>query len=269
MSEFLTATFFFKLTLAPLLVVVATLLGRRFGPRITGWIAGFPIVAGPVLLFYALEQGPLYAAAAAKATIEGLISLSVFALAYAWRGFFGKEGGEASPLACVVAGWTGFAVMTFLLQSVQVSLGKTLVWSLSALFLVGHSLPKSGAPRVATAPNRWDLPARVLATVSLVLGLTALAHYVGPRLAGLLTPFPVASTILTVFAQRQGGIASATAVLKGLIAGLNSFAGFCAVLALGLPLWPIWMAFAAALGTAVLIQTALYIALLKFERHEP
>lgn len=269
MSTTDSATLLAKLTLAPVMVLMATLAGRRWGSRVAGWLSGFPIVAGPVLFFYALEQGPLYAAAAAKSTIEGLISLSVFALVYAWRGVLGQSGREGSPLSCVLLGWAAFAVMTFLLEGVQASLGKTLLWTLAALFLAGHSLPAVAAAGTPLQPGRWDLPARLLATLCLVLGLTALAHSVPPRLAGLLTPFPVASTVLTVFAQRQGGIASAAAVLKGLLAGLNSFAAFCAVLALALPRWTIAQSFALALLASLLVQATLYIVLTRFERKAP
>ena len=46
-----------KVLLAPGFVVVASLAARRYGPRIGGLIAGLPVVAGPILLIYALEHG--------------------------------------------------------------------------------------------------------------------------------------------------------------------------------------------------------------------
>jgi hypothetical protein len=44
----------YKVTLAPLLVIGATLAGRKWGQTAAGLVAGFPIVAGPILVFFAL-----------------------------------------------------------------------------------------------------------------------------------------------------------------------------------------------------------------------
>ena len=60
------ATFAVKVLLAPSFVVGAS-LHRRYGPRIGGWVAGLPVVAGPILLVYALTQGAAFAADAAAA----------------------------------------------------------------------------------------------------------------------------------------------------------------------------------------------------------
>ena len=68
--------------LAPLLILLATLAGRRWGPAVGGWLAGLPLTSGPVSLILALEQGPEFAGRAALGTLFGLISLSAFSLVY-------------------------------------------------------------------------------------------------------------------------------------------------------------------------------------------
>ena len=72
-----------KLLLAPSFVVVASLASRRFGPRVGGLIAGLPVVAGPILLAYAIAHGSAFAAAAAVGTLMGLVSLIAFVVVYA------------------------------------------------------------------------------------------------------------------------------------------------------------------------------------------
>src|SRR4029450_4997683 len=86
--------------------------------------------------------------------------------------------------------------------------------------------------RRATAPlPRWDIPAR-MAVATLIVGvLIGLAPVLGPRITGLLSPFPVYAAILTVFAHRAQGGANATGVLRGLVAGLFGFVGFFVVVA--------------------------------------
>jgi hypothetical protein len=244
---------YYKLTIAPLLVVGATLAGRRWGQVASGLVAGFPIVAGPVLVFFALEQGNLFAAGAAQDTLLGLVSLSFFIVVYGWRAWAG-----ATPVACALAGWLGFALGTLLIGRVHASLPKALIWALLALFLARKSLPTVKDDQEPGPPSAWDLPLRALAAAAMVLGLTYFADYLGPRISGFLTPFPVASTVLTVFAHTQGGGAAAESVLKGLLLALNAFAGFCVVLAWTLPTHSIAVSFSLALAAATVIQALLF-----------
>ena len=44
-----------KLAAAPLVVWLASQAGRRFGHRVAGLIGGFPLIAGPIMLFLALD----------------------------------------------------------------------------------------------------------------------------------------------------------------------------------------------------------------------
>ena len=44
-----------KLTIVPLLIAAITFAGHRWGPAVSGWLAGLPVVAGPVLFFMAIE----------------------------------------------------------------------------------------------------------------------------------------------------------------------------------------------------------------------
>jgi hypothetical protein len=255
--------FLYKMTIAPVLVAGATLAGRRWGDLASGLVAGFPIVAGPILFFYALEQGPLFAADAALATLLGLFSLSLFILAYAWRAWSG-----GTPMSCVLLGWVAFAFGTLIVQAVLrhsvPSLPRAVFYAAASLFLALRSLPPMEAPARRGAPSHWDLPLRMLAAAALVFTLTRFAQALGPKLGGLLTPFPVASTVLAVFAQRQGAGEAAVAVLKGLLLALNAFAVFCAGLVVCLPRFGLVASFGLSLLGAVGLQ-----ALIVWRRRRP
>src|SRR3954471_20624888 len=56
-----------KLTLAPGLVVVTTLAGRRWGPRAAGWLGGGPGGGGAILLAPPPQRGGPVAAASGAA----------------------------------------------------------------------------------------------------------------------------------------------------------------------------------------------------------
>src|ERR1700730_17874950 len=96
----------------------------------------------------------------------------------------------------------------------------------------------------------------MIAATALVLGLTALAPYAGPRLSGLLATYPVFAAVLAVFSQHGRGAAAAIQVLRGLMTGLFGFIGFFVALALSLPRLGIGGGFALATLVALAIQTA-------------
>jgi hypothetical protein len=241
-----------KLVLSPALVAGASLAGRRFGPRISGWLIGFPVVGGPVLWFYAREQGPAFAARAAAGTVMGVVSLCVFLLVYAWSA--ARRGWAASLLL----GWLGFVAATLGLAAVP-ALGAApwpvaLAAAFAALVVTRRALPRPPARASGRRP-RHDLALRMAATAVLVISLTGLARVLGPVVSGLFTPFPVATTILVVFAHRDAGPAGVLAVYAGFVPGLFSFAAFCAAVSCGLDRWPLVPAFVAALLVALLSQT--------------
>jgi hypothetical protein len=240
-----------KLTLAPALVAGASLAGRRFGARVSGWLIGFPVVAGPVLWFYARDQGAAFAARAAAGTLLGVLSLCVFLVAYAWSAV------RRGWLPSVLLGWAGFVAGTLAVS--RVGWLRDASWPVGlALALVALTITTRALPHVPPGPApprpRRDLPIRMAATAVLVVSLTGVAHLLGPALAGLFTPFPVATAILVVFAHREGGASGVIAVYGGFLPSLYSFASFAAALAFALPRWSVLAAFSFALAVTLVAQ---------------
>jgi hypothetical protein len=108
-------------------------------------------------------------------------------------------------------------------------------------------------PRPAQRP-RWDIPARIVVTTTVVLLLTGLATTLGPSLTGLLATYPLYGAILSGFAHHLEGPGPAVRVLRGLLLGLFAFAGFFFVLALLIERAGIAQAFAAAIAAALVLQ---------------
>ena len=209
-------------------MAATTLAGRRWGPRVAGWLGGLPVVVGPILLAFALERGDAFAARAAAGALLGLLALNAFVLAYAWAARF------VGWLAAVAAGWAAFALATLVLDPLRVPVGAALVLVLGSFALTVALLP-GGEEGARVAAPRFDLVLRVAATAALVLGLTALAGVLGPRLSGLLAAFPVLATVLAAFTHAQEGAAATAQFLRGLVSGLTAFAVFCFVVAELLP----------------------------------
>jgi hypothetical protein len=104
----LTTVLVLKLCLVPSLIYLVTLAGRRWGPNAAGWLSALPIVAGPILLTMAIEQGSGFVATAAAHTLIAVIAVLVFCLAYAWAsGRFGVPGSLLAALTAYAAAGIG------------------------------------------------------------------------------------------------------------------------------------------------------------------
>jgi hypothetical protein len=238
-----------KLLLAPSFVVGASLVARRYGPRVGGLIAGLPVVAGPILLAYALEHGRAFAASAAAGTLLGLVSLIGFVVVYA------RLSSRLFWAASMLAGWLAFALGTLVFSSLSLPLGVALGLAALALLVGLAALPHPGEQRAAHPdPPAWDLPVRAACALALVLGLTAVAGWLGPQLSGLLAPFPIIATVLATFTHAQRGTDELRRLLRGLVGGFGAFALFCFALAVSLRHLDTGAAFALATAVALLTQ---------------
>jgi hypothetical protein len=241
-----------KLILTPILVGAASLAGRRWGPAVGGWLVALPLTSGPVVFFLALAHGPRFASAVAAATLAGTISQALFCVIYAHLAGCRRWTGTLAA-SCV-----GFAAATALLQWLALPLVPLFLLIIGALVLAIRALPRDAdsIPARASPLPLWDIPARIAVTTSVVLLLTAGAPILGAQLTGLLAPFPLYATILAVFAHHQDGYRPAVWVLRGLLFGLFSFAGFFLVLTTLLDRAPLGWAFGAAGAVALAVQAA-------------
>ncbi len=215
----------FKLLVTPLLVCLVSLAGRRWGPTVSGWLVGLPLTSGPVALFLALELGRSFASNAALGTLTGLLSLAAFCLTYSWLSF------RMNWLGCILLSWGAFFVVTFVLQYLVIPLLAAFIIVLCCLALTLKLLPTNDGHASSVKPASWDTPLRMVVATTFVLALTGFASLLGPRLSGLLTPFPIYATILAVFTHYAQGAAPTRRLLRGLITGIFSFAVFFLIIA--------------------------------------
>jgi hypothetical protein len=245
-----------KITATPLLILGASLVSRRWGESVGGWLVGLPLTSGPVCFFLALDAGPDFAAAAASGSLAGAASEAGFCLAY---GLVALRWGWPVALA---AGSLGYAVCGAALIRVGLPL-----WALVPLACAALSAALWRMPRPPSRPlaplrlPRWDIPARMAMATALVLALTALAPVVGPRISGVVATYPVFAAVLAGFSQRARGAGAALQLLRGLLTGLFAFTGFFAALALSLSAFGIAVGFAIAMAVALTIQAGSLIAL--------
>jgi hypothetical protein len=111
------------------------------------------------------------------------------------------------------------------------------------------------APRSVPLP-KWDIAVRMVVGTVLVVTLTAAAPLLGPRLAGLISTYPLYATVLAVVSHRLQGAESAVSVLSGLLLGLFAFAGCFLTVAQVLQRDGIALTFGAAILVALALQAA-------------
>ena len=243
-----------KLVLTPALIGVSTLVGRRWGQAVGGWLVGLPLTSGPVVLFLALEHGTTFGASAAQGSLRGLVAESAFALCYAW-----VAQSRAWPVA-LLGGTLSFAAAGFVMQWLAPSPLPLIVIVLVSLALTLRLLPSFTGTVASVRPQSWDLPARMVTATLLVLALTSVAGWLGPQLSGLIATFPLLAGVLTVFGHHAQGKGAAVNVLRGLLLGLFSFAAFFVALGAIMERFGIAAGFSAALASALAVQTVSLLA---------
>lgn len=248
-----------KILLAPLCVVAVSLAGRRWGVAAAGVLGGLPVVAGPILLAETLLHGRDFGADAAAGTLLGLTALTAFVVVY------GRVAEAAGPVRSVLSGWTAFLLGVAILSPIQPPPALSLVL-VAGCFALGLRLlpPAPGAMPVPPVPPWWDLPARALAALGLVLTLTAISGALGPHLSGLLAPFPIVTSVLAVFTHAHGSVAQVLVLLRNFLFGFYGFAAFCFTLAVGLPTLGSAAAFGLATVAALVVQAATFLLRSRF-----
>jgi hypothetical protein len=236
-----------KLTLTPLLIVGATLAGRRWGHAVSGWIVGLPLTSAPVSLFVALQHDKAFAVHAAAGSIAGVVcECSMFV---AW-GVVAERGWPVGVLVGSLAfAAAGAATLHAWPLGVVVPVAVAVVVAAQLLL---RSLPEPAG--AAVRPPRWDLPVRAVVATVLVLALTAASGALGARLTGLLAVYPLYSIVLASFAHHAAGPGAALRVLRGVLLGLFAFLAFFVTLGLVLPHVSLALGYLGAVAAAAAAQ---------------
>ena len=128
-----------KLLLAPLLVIGASLAGRRWGPRVSGLLVALPLVAGPILFIASAEHGVRFGAHAASASLLGLAALAAFVVVVV------KTSDSRAWLRVLAAGWVVYLTVALAFSTVTPApvIGLTIA---SSAFLLAGLLTRSRGP---------------------------------------------------------------------------------------------------------------------------
>ncbi|TFW05790.1 hypothetical protein E4K72_10875 [Oxalobacteraceae bacterium OM1] len=236
-----------KLVVTPLLLLAASVVVRRWGEALGGFLVGLPLTSGPISVFLALEHGPAFAMQATSGSLAATAAQAAFCLLYCRLAAVGW------PVALAGA-CTAFALAACLLQWSGLTQTALFLLALAAMALTLYLTPKQAVTAAKLTPPWWDIPARMALITALVIGVTLIAPHVGPKASGVLASFPFMGTILAMFAHRQVGHAAAQQVLRGMVAGLWGFAAFFYVVSLMLTRFDLFTTYTSAVLCALAIQ---------------
>lgn len=220
-----------KLLVSPLLIGLASLAGKRWGPAVSGLLGGLPLVAAPVVLVLWLESGAEMALRAALTAPIGVWAtmtyLLVFGFVSRWLAWWGALG----------IGWLAYLGTASFLHYTQLDqqhwLGLLVIPTL--YFAALHVLPHPARPAQPVRLPPQELLARIAAAVALVTLLTTVAGAIGPDFTGVLAGAPVAATVIPAFTLAMAGRDALLRALRGFLTGLMGFAVFFLVLAVLMP----------------------------------
>lgn len=240
----------FKLAVTPLLIAAATLVTRRFGPRVGGLLVGLPLMSGPISLFFAIEQGDAFAAQAAIGTLLAMLGVAAFSTVY------GLLAPHFSWPLSLLAATAAFFVVSAAVAHIDVGL---LGAGLGAYGAIGLSIAALRPPVAVPAMGRppwWDIWVRMAVSALMVAVITLAASGLGPTWSGILGAFPVIMTVTMSFMHRQWGHAAVAVSLRGILLSLLSFVSFFIAIAVALTKTSIPAAYLIAMAAAVLTSMA-------------
>jgi len=237
-----------KLTLVPLFLLIVSMSGKWWGPSIAGWLAGLPVVAGPILYLLVLEHGPAFGSHAATLSLCAILASEAFNFAYAWTC-------RARPWPIALsAAFAAWLMAAFCLSRVPASPLWATAIALAAVCFGQTFLPRSSAVAAGSPLTRSDLIGRMLAGALLTVLVTSLSGRAGATWSGLLAVFPLLGSILSVSSHRAHGPAFVISLLRGMVLGRFSFAAFFLLLSFALQYQQPAIAFVEATALSMFVQ---------------
>jgi len=240
-----------KVLTAPLVVVVATLVQRRFGHAVSGLMIGLPLTSLPLLWLVALSHGATFAGAMSGATLSGTVAQVVVIWVYA------ALASRLSPTLSMIGALAAFVVTAGFTQALHPS-----VLVAAVLAGAGFAIALRSWPRTSSAPvaqGRYRLTLRVVLSAGFTLVVVTLAGRIGAGLSGLAAALPVMSLIMAYVTHQELGADASSRFLKGVTRGSFAYVVSMLVLTELLQSGQMGLAFPLAIASAVVIQLAVQI----------
>ena len=219
----------FKLLAVPLVVWLASQAGRRFGHRVAGLIGGFPLIAGPIMLFLAFDAPRELVVETSWLIMAGSPAVAAHCVIYAWLARVCE--GPWQWIACLLCAWAGCVAVAWVLTGWAI-IGLTgYVLALGLGLLLACLMPKARTPAALAPIPGTEIAVRMAAALVLAAAAMFGAETFGPRVSGVLLVFPITASVLPVFTLALHGADATARLLSGFALGLLGFTTYFFVFA--------------------------------------
>ena len=237
-----------KITLIPGVIALVTLAIRKWGSKVGGLIGSMPWVAGPILLFFILEQGKAFGIHSIQGSMTGVLALISFCFTYST---FSRK---LPWLPTLLLAYGFYATTAVAITYLQLSLVLSYVLVIIVILLALRFFPAVTERSTSVRRLPFDIPIRMAVATVFVLIVTGLARVLGPNWSGVLTPFPILTSVLAIFSHTLQGSHAVITTLRGLVIGLLGFTTFLFLQAFLLPQFSVALSFGLAFIANTLIN---------------
>jgi uncharacterized membrane protein (GlpM family) len=239
-----------KLFLVPAFLALITLAGKRWGANVAGWLAGLPVVTGPILFILALENGANFTAAAATASLSAVFASVSFSITYAHACM------RFRCLPSLFCGLFVWLVAALILSFIPSSVLSALVIALSTLVAASHAFPKISRQVSSNSIRAYEIVFRMIVGAILTVLVTTFSSSLGASWSGLFAVFPILAIVLAAFSHKTQGAVFAVSLLRGMVTGLYSFVAFCLTLSVTLEHVSLALSFMSSIAATIIVQVA-------------
>lgn len=190
-----------RMAITAVFVVTASVITEWSGPVIGALIATLPISAGPSYVFLALDHDAAFIAEGALASLPinaATVSLGLTYVVLAQR--------QSAVVSCLsaVAVWIALAMI---IRAFQWTLTGGLIANAIAFAVCVPLLARYRHVKMPPITRRWyDIPLRASMVATLVATVVAASGWVGPKISGTISLFPMVFTsIMLILHPRIGG----------------------------------------------------------------
>jgi len=253
-------TLLIKVILMPIVMAIVSHAIKKWGHTMAGIISCLPWVAGPILIFIAVEQGSIFAAHTIPGVMIGILGWLAFCVTYAYMGR------KYPPIWCCIGGYLAYLIIALLFNDIPGLIGLNLSFILAILIITiaFYFFPHLKKPYTKPLKEfRFDLVMRMIASTIIVISITQLAEILGPKWSGILTPIPVITAVVAVFTHYTQGMEATISLFKGLLMGVYGFTFFLFSQAYLLPMTSVLFSFLIGIALNILMTLLVRWVLIK------
>jgi hypothetical protein len=242
-GSFLLMLLLAKLSLVALSLLIATAVSRRFGHRVGGIVAGFPMIMAPLIGILLIDLEGQRVAEILWATLANQPACVAYVMGVAWAAL------RFNWWQAAFMGSLAFSAATALASLVPLPV--MVLLSLLIVLSASRLMPAAEALRGPVAIPTSEFVVRMVAALGMAAGVVMAADHTPAWVSAMLLTFPINGSILPAFTQALYGGPAARALLRGFSRGLVGVAFFVLATATALSMTDKWLGYAIGVGCAL------------------